>query len=117
MLRALGYLHCVKRASTENGITWWGIAEVCDYLNMNEDQIGRLTRVHGLPHRDFGGIRRYPKELVEEWAETDIVCGSRAPRARRRDAGRPTTTRTTGRQLTLNRASSGRHLGIAAMPG
>src|SRR4051812_11613328 len=89
----LGYLHRMNGTASSEQITWWSIERVCEYLAMNEDQIGRLVRLHGLPHRDFGGVRRYPRELVEQWAEADIVIGERKPRARRVDAGRPVGVR------------------------
>jgi excisionase family DNA binding protein len=105
-------------AAADNAITWWLIDDVCAYLQMSADQIGRLVRNHGLPHRDFGGVRRYPKELVEAWAEQDVVVGARKPRSRRWEAGRPAAARRHGAQARRrNRTSAAQSMGVAAMPG
>jgi excisionase family DNA binding protein len=107
----------LRMSKTNVAITWWLIDHVCEYLEMNESQVGRLVRTHGLPHRDFGRERRYPKELVEEWAERDIVVGSRKPRAHRRDSGRPAARREHRTGPKAIRVSKKTSLGIAAMPG
>jgi excisionase family DNA binding protein len=114
----LGYLIRMTGTTSNEQITWWLIDQICDYLGMNEDQIGRLVRLHGLPHRDFGGLRRYPKGLVEAWAEQDIVVGERQMRARRRNAGAQAQVRGGARCPRPNpHAMRGGQFAVVPMPG
>jgi hypothetical protein len=113
----IGYVVGMDEAPID-GITWVAIDWVSTYLAMSGAQVGRLVRNHGLPCRDFGGVRRYPMELVITWAESDIVLGGRSVRSRREDAGRP-AVRGSRRGM---RSKTGRNpaktwFGVAPMPG
>ena len=91
-------------------ITWWTIEDVLEYLPLTRDKINYLARRHGLPYRDFGRERLYPKEELITWAEESVVGGRAPTRKQRRDAGRPAAVRRSGRPAST-------HLGIAPMPG
>jgi excisionase family DNA binding protein len=111
-----GYLHGVNaEAQATESTTWWSIDDVCAYLQLTAGQVGRLVRKHGLPYRDFGGVRRYPRERVQVWAESGITESAPAPRKRRADAGRPAAVRRTERARVKGARVT--YLGVAPMPG
>lgn len=74
----------VCRGATRPNVTseFWTSQQVADLLQVSLRQVSRLAARDGLPHADFGGVRRYPADQVERWAgqRVQTVRQERAPR-------------------------------------
>lgn len=90
MADAPGYLSrmsAIDKAIRSGISEWWDLEQVAAHLNVKPAHVGRLVRLHNLPHADLGGVRRYPREAVEAWTAAFISWGEPRPRKRRSDAG------------------------------